>query len=50
MQRRDDRASDVVLEATRRGMVDVLRALVDEGADVNKADHDGETLLHMPLQ
>ena len=50
VQRRDDRASDVVLEATQRGMVDVLRTLVDEGADVNKADHDGETPLYMPLQ
>ena len=50
VQRRDDRASDVVLEASRRGMVDVLRALVDAGADVNKADDDGRRRCTWPLR
>ena len=37
VQRRDDCAGDVVLEASRRGIADVVRALMDAGADVNEA-------------
>jgi ankyrin repeat protein len=51
VQRRDDCASDVVLEASRRGIADVVRGLIEAGADVNKADDEGWTPLYtVPLR
>ena len=51
VQRRDDLGFDVVLEATRRGMVDVVQALVDAGADVDKASGcNDSTPLHFAAE
>ena len=50
VQRRDDLGFDVVLEATRRGISDVVRALIEAGADLNKAHNDGRTPLYMAAQ
>lgn len=43
---RDDQGAPALLVATNKGMADVVRALLAEGADPNASSGDGETPLH----